>query len=35
MKRKYLLLCVLCVGSVLGVGSCISDLLFGVAPFLL
>jgi len=35
MKRKYLLLCVLCVGSVLGIGTCISDLLFDIAPLLL
>jgi len=35
MKRKYLFFCVLCVGTVLGVGSCISDLLFDIAPLLL
>jgi hypothetical protein len=35
MKRKYLLFCVLCVGAVFGIGPCISDLLFEVAPLLL
>lgn len=35
MKRKYAMLAVLSVGCCFGLGTCISDLLFQIAPFLL
>jgi len=34
MKRKYVLLAALACGTVLGLGGCINNLLFFVAPFL-
>lgn len=35
-RRKLLLLCgVVAAGSLFGIGSCFSDLLFGIAPLLL
>lgn len=37
MKQKYLALCSMAVGTmfILGVGGCIQNILFGVAPLLL
>jgi len=35
MKRKYAFLCVLCVACVFGVGTCISSILYDIAPGLL
>ena len=34
-RRKLLLLAALCVGSMVGVGTCISSLLYDIAPLLL
>ncbi len=35
MKRKYAILAALSVGCTFFLGTCISDLLFVIAPFLL
>jgi len=34
-RTKYLALCTLTIGCVFGLGTCISSLLFDIAPFLL